>query len=214
MPSAPSGLTLFSHELRTPMTSLKGAIDLLVAGSLDPMPAPLLPLLAIAHRNASRLAELVEDLLAIERLGNDRGLFDLRPVDLGVLLRQVIAMHPADAGQLRERLLLTDQAPSAMLRADAPWLLRALSRVLAGTIRAARPHLGVAISLQRDGSELCVSFAHHGPSLACLPDDGTRPCIGPMITQAIIGGHGGSISHIARPGGEKICQIRLPALVA
>ena len=54
---------LLAHALRTPLTALKGAIDLLCSGQLDDLPDSQRRFAGIAQRNADRMISLIEELL-------------------------------------------------------------------------------------------------------------------------------------------------------
>jgi two-component system, OmpR family, phosphate regulon sensor histidine kinase PhoR len=56
-----------AHELRTPVTSISGYAETLLAGSVDPTTSR--EFLTTIHRNAQRIASLVTDLLVLEQLG-------------------------------------------------------------------------------------------------------------------------------------------------
>lgn len=61
-------VTTVSHELRTPLTSIRGSLTLLAVGALGPMAEQAMKATKIAERNALRLANLINDLLDIEKL--------------------------------------------------------------------------------------------------------------------------------------------------
>ena len=61
-------VTTVSHELRTPLTSIRGSLTLLSVGALGSLPEQAMKATKIAERNALRLANLINDLLDIEKL--------------------------------------------------------------------------------------------------------------------------------------------------
>ena len=61
-------ISTLSHEMRTPLMSLNGALSLLQAGAAGPLPESSAPLLGVARRNADRLIRLVNDVLDLERI--------------------------------------------------------------------------------------------------------------------------------------------------
>ena len=60
-------LSTVSHELRTPLTSIKASLDLANNGALGDVPEHLKPVMAIAGKNAKRLANLIDDLLDLQK---------------------------------------------------------------------------------------------------------------------------------------------------
>ena len=75
-------VSVASHELRTPMTSVKTSLSLLLAGAAGPRDASARELLKIAVRNADRMIRLINDLLDLSRLEAGRMEFQLEPVPL------------------------------------------------------------------------------------------------------------------------------------
>ena len=71
-----------SHELRSPLTSIKGFVELLER-SPDAMSARQLEFLDIIKRSTDRLVELVNDLLDVARLEADHVEINVRPIDVG-----------------------------------------------------------------------------------------------------------------------------------
>jgi two-component system phosphate regulon sensor histidine kinase PhoR len=76
-----------SHELRTPITSIKGFIETLLDGAMK-NPADTERFLRIAARQSDRLYAIVEDLLTLSRLEQEKG--DIQVVLEEVPLRQVL----------------------------------------------------------------------------------------------------------------------------
>ncbi len=79
-----------SHELRTPMTSIKGYTDLLHAGAVGPINNEQQRFLKIIKNNAERLTALINDLLDISRVETGRVRFELRPMQVGDVISDVV----------------------------------------------------------------------------------------------------------------------------
>jgi two-component system, sensor histidine kinase ChiS len=79
-------LSIAAHELRTPMTSIVGYLDLIVEGRLGELPSDLRKPMASLRRNVHRLKRLVEDLLDVSRL--EAGRVVLRPAPC--LLQRIV----------------------------------------------------------------------------------------------------------------------------
>lgn len=93
-------LTVASHELKTPLTSMLLAVQSIVRGArTNPKtlaPDRLLPKLAIVDRQGHRLAQLINQLLDISRITAGRLVLDLEDLDLSELCRDVVARHTYD----------------------------------------------------------------------------------------------------------------------
>jgi PAS domain S-box-containing protein len=82
-------ISTVSHELRTPLTSIKGYVDLVLAGDVGPLTSEQKEFLTIASQNTTRLTELINDLLEIERLESGKIEFEIAEFDLAEALHNV-----------------------------------------------------------------------------------------------------------------------------
>jgi two-component system phosphate regulon sensor histidine kinase PhoR len=79
-----------SHELRTPLTSLMGFIETLTGQAGDD-PAARTRFLGIMDREARRMNRLIGDLLSLSSVESNERVRPRTPVDLGDLVRSVVA---------------------------------------------------------------------------------------------------------------------------
>jgi PAS domain S-box-containing protein len=91
-----------SHELRTPMTSIKGYADLLVLGMAGPVSERQREFLDTIKHNADRLGTLVDDLLNISQIDSSRLTMDWQPVAIPALISTLV-------GDLRARIASNDR---------------------------------------------------------------------------------------------------------
>ena len=86
-----------SHELRTPLTSVRGLAEFSLQQDSAATPDELLRLMSLIQHEASRTGRLVEDLLTLARLDQDRRL-DRSHVDLASIAAQAVQaariVHP------------------------------------------------------------------------------------------------------------------------
>ncbi|MCX7011667.1 MAG: ATP-binding protein [Candidatus Sumerlaeota bacterium] len=83
-------LSLISHELRTPMTSIKGAVHLLMETRGMKSPPAQQRILDIIDRNVMRLAALVDDLLEVQLIETQKVELEREPVDIEGLVRECL----------------------------------------------------------------------------------------------------------------------------
>ena len=82
-----------SHELRSPLTSIKGFAELLTRGPYaESIPARQREFVEIIGRSADRLVDLVNELLDVARLNSDQTRVDRRPVDVGEAVRETVEL--------------------------------------------------------------------------------------------------------------------------
>ncbi len=154
-----SFLLSVSHELKTPLTAIRGYSEALDEGVLTPQRA-----VKVIRTEAARLERLIADLLDLARL--DRQRFDIRPttVDLAEIARESASRHAARARELGVNIEL-EQSPSALARADPDRLLQAVSNLVENALRCT-PH-GGTVTLTATTGELTVKDT--GPGIA--PDE-------------------------------------------
>ena len=84
-------VAMASHELRSPLTSIKGFVELLDRSS-ENMTERQREFVDIILRSTDRLVELVGDLLDVARIEADRVEIDRRPIDVGEAVREVVEL--------------------------------------------------------------------------------------------------------------------------
>jgi len=81
-------ISMVSHELRSPLTSIKGSMGLLLSKAAGQLPPKAEGLLEIAHRNADRLVLIINDILDMEKISSGRLDFELETADLSELVAE------------------------------------------------------------------------------------------------------------------------------
>lgn len=117
-------ISLVAHELRVPMTSIKGYTDLMNAGLAGPLSDQQKQFLEVIGRNLTRMSSLISDLSDINHIESGRMKFDLQSFDLREVLADV-------ADSLRERINNRQQTLHIEVEDD-------LSLVFADTTRIAQ----------------------------------------------------------------------------
>jgi len=219
-----------SHELRTPLTSISGYLEMLQDGDGGQLPEPTKQMLTVIDRNATRLRNLIEDLLTQSRIDAGRLRLELTTVDVGSVLRTVHeAMRPlASANQIT----LSLQAPADLKVEGDPVQLEQVFTNLIGNACKFTPAGGqVRVELaadEEDGVLVQVSdtgmgipgqdignlftrfFRASNATAAALPGTG----LGLAIVREIVQRHGGWIDVESELGGGSTFSVWLPTLVA
>ncbi|MGW3645807.1 sensor histidine kinase [Streptomyces sp. NPDC000878] len=213
-----------SHELRTPVASIRGHAELALLHP-DPVPQKVLRALERIEAEAARMGEMVDDLLLLARLDAGRPLERL-PVDLTRLVLD--AVTDAQAAGPGHRWLLELSEEPVTVPGDA----HRLHQVLANLLANARLHTPVGstvtISLQTDAGTAVLRVHDDGPGVAedirpkvferftradrRRTEDaggGTGTGLGLSIVAAVAEAHGGSITLESGPGSTTF-SVRLP----
>ncbi len=145
-------LATVSHELRTPLTSIKGSLDLINSGVMGPIPDKMKMTLDLARRNSGRLADLINDLLDLQRADAGRMEFNLELCDLGVLMKESVARMRPIAEELK--VTLTCDVPEARFwtRADRKRIDQVITNLLSNAAKFSNSGGEVRVSVEdRDG---------------------------------------------------------------
>ena len=107
-------LSVASHELRTPMTALRLALQaLLRQGDQHPDPThdATLRLVRAAARYEGRLSKLVDTLLDVTRIESGNLALELEPVDLSAVAQEVVALFHGEAARSHTPITLVAPEP-------------------------------------------------------------------------------------------------------
>lgn len=209
-----------SHELRTPIASVRGYAQLARAEDA-PRTSMQERALDRIDSEAARMGLLVEDLLLLARLDAGQSLRD-EPVDLPLLVVDAVSdAHATDPA----RVWLVDVGEPVQVRGDDARLRQVLVNLLANARLHTPEGTRVETSLAIDGAHAVVTVADDGPGIApeMLPrlfdrfvrgdDARTRTQgstgLGLSISRAIVEAHGGTLTVDTVPG-RTAFTMRLP----
>jgi len=151
-----SFLLSVSHELKTPLTAIRGYAEALDEGVLRPEHA-----VKVIRGEAARLERLIADLINLARLDQQR--FDIHPhtLDLAEIARETAARHASRARELGVRIELRSGS-DALVSADPDRLLQAVSNLVENALRCS-PSGGTVVLATRPGE---ISVKDSGPGIA------------------------------------------------
>jgi signal transduction histidine kinase len=157
-------LASISHQLLTPITSIRAAGDLLVA-SLGRGDTAADSLIRSIARNTQRLQGLVEELLDLARLQRGEGGLSRESWDLKTIVREsAAAIEPLAGG--KEQVLEVETPPSSCpVLADRGRLEQVLMNLLSNSCKFTPRHGHIKVALQDRGREYLVSVADDGPGI-------------------------------------------------
>jgi signal transduction histidine kinase/HAMP domain-containing protein len=216
-----------SHELRSPLTSIKGFVELL-GRSPENMSERQREFIDIILRSTDRLVELVNDLLDVARIEADNVDIALRPIDLGDAVRDVVElMRPRIAD--RHQQLGVYIAPTLPLAlADPARVRQILANLLTNahlyTENGGRIHIGVEadrawvqIVVADSGIGMTESERQHvfERFFRARSADSSTPGtgLGMSIVKSLVDLHGGEIEVESELGRGSTFYVRIPAAV-
>jgi len=210
-------LTNVSHDLRTPLASMQGYLELLLLrhGSLEP--AEQRNYLETAVRQTERLARLVGDLFQLAELDGEEAPLAAEDFALAELLHDVAQRYAADAQRRRVELRAVAPVP-VTARADIALVERVLGALVENALRHTPSGGQVSIELAGGAGRAQVTVRDTGEGIAAadVPDlfdrydrtervagsAGTTPHggLGLAIARRVVQLHGGELRIASTPG--------------
>jgi two-component system phosphate regulon sensor histidine kinase PhoR len=155
-----------SHELKTPITSIKGYIETLKDGAVnDSENAPRF--LEIALRQADRLNAIIEDLLALSRIEQDAEgeSIELQPGSIRVVLEAAVQLCSARAEQNGIKLAL-DCPPDLVTSLNPPLLEQAVTNLIDNAVKYSENGRNVRIEAGREDGRFAIRVIDEGCGIA------------------------------------------------
>ena len=151
-----------SHELRTPVASIRSAAETL-RGALDD-PESAIGFVDILERNAERLQQLVEDLLDLSRIESREFTLRTENLDLHGFLLEVLPLH--EDRFLRKRMPLGNRVrPGTRIAADRRALEMILSNLLDNAAKYCPEGTPVDLEAEASGGRVRISVSDRGPGI-------------------------------------------------
>jgi len=159
-------VTMVHHEVRAPLTAVRGAIGLLEGGVAGELGERGQELVEIALRNSERMGRLVNDILASRKLDSGRMEFHYEQVEMMPLVEQAIDSTSAYAAKHEVRFELDEGVPGAMVRVDPDRMIQVLTNVLSNAVRFSAAGDVVTVRASRHDELLRVAVSDAGPGIA------------------------------------------------
>jgi two-component system phosphate regulon sensor histidine kinase PhoR len=214
-----------SHELKTPITSIKGFVETLLAGALQE-PENAENFLRIIARHTDRLNEIIDDLLSLSRIEQEaeRGQIFLETGRVREVMEAAIRVCEAKAAE--KGLTLKLSCPEGLrARLNAPLLEQALVNLIDNAIKFSEPGSVVQVEGEGVGAEVVVRVRDQGRGISPehLPRiferfyrvDASRSRkiggtgLGLAIVKHIAQAHGGRVTAASTPGEGSVFSLYL-----
>ena len=215
-----------SHELKTPITSIKGFVETLLAGALKE-PENAENFLRIIAQQTDRLNAIIDDLLSLSRIEQDaeRGEIFLTPEKIKGVLQGAIHVCEAKAASknIAVHLSCPDELRSSL---NAPLLEQAVVNLIDNAIKFSGPGSVVQVEGEKAGAEVVVRVKDYGCGIPeeHLPRiferfyrvDASRSRkiggtgLGLAIVKHIAQAHGGRVTVESTPGQGSTFSIIIP----
>lgn len=219
-------ISMASHELKTPVTSLKGFAHILQNRLKKRGDEESLRFLSSINKQLNRLTRLINDLLDITRVQQGRLEYDEELLDLDALVRETI--ENLQAGTSTHRLLF-EGGQTARVYGDKDRIGQVFTNLITNAIKYSPGADQVTIRLFNDGDSAIVSVQDFGIGIAAKhqariferfyqvtdPEEKTYPGlgIGLYISSEIVKRHRGRIQVESKKGAGSTFSFSLPLVL-
>ncbi len=214
-----------SHELRSPLTSIKGFVELLSRS--EELSSKQRESVDVIRISTDRLVDLVEDLLEVARIEAGRIAIDLRPIDLAHVANQAITLMEPRLAEKRQRLELAIEPSLPFAYADAARVQEIVENLLTNAHLYTGEAGEIRVSCGADGPEtvaLAVADTGRGMTREELSHAFDRfyrgvqeselapgTGLGLWIVKSLVELQHGSIEVTSEPGAGSTFVVRLPS---
>jgi len=158
-------ISMVSHELRSPLTSIKGSMGLLLSRAAGELPSKARALLEISHRNADRLVLIINDILDLEKIANGRLEFNLEDTDIVSLLRETGDANASLEQRFGVRIQIENLNTPIWLNTDPNRVIQVLTNLLSNAAKFSKPGDRILVRAEDDPNELRISVTDKGQGI-------------------------------------------------
>ncbi|MDB9494869.1 PAS domain-containing protein [Spirulina major CS-329] len=156
-------ISVISHELRTPMTSLQAALKLIRTGKLGQLTAQGERMLDIAVANTERLCRLVNDILDLQRLEAGQSTLMMVNYSVAQLLQDAIAAMQSLANAQNLRFEVNFPPADLTLWGDPDYLAQVLTNLISNAVKFSPPDSTITLTGHLNAASMVeISIQDHG----------------------------------------------------
>ena len=213
-------LGMVSHELRLPLTSIRGSASTLLDEGPALDPAEMRQFFRIIADQADLMRGMISDLLDVARIETGTLSVSPEPSDVAVLVDEARSSFVSGGGRNRLDVTFEQELPQVM--ADRRRIVQVLGNLLSNAVRHSGDALPIGVNVERQGTHVQVSVSDRGQGIPAelLPrlfrrlsrSDGTglgrdqaRSGLGLAICRGIVEAHGGRIRAESEGLGRGTC---------
>jgi signal transduction histidine kinase len=220
-------LSTIAHELRTPLTSVRTSVGLLLDPAVEPSSEQRRTMLETIDRNASRMQQVVGDILDLARFRAGRVQLQLRRFDAAEVARSAIASVAPLADARAQRIELAVPSTPVPVFGDFLRLEQALVNLLANAEKYSPDGTPIRVAVAASDDEVSWAVTDRGHGIQSADQarlferyfvasrersEATAGIgLGLPITLLIVRAHGGRIDVESRPGRGSTFRMIVPA---
>jgi signal transduction histidine kinase len=219
-------LSMASHQLRTPLTSVKGYISMIMDGDVGKVSTDQKKLLGEAFNNSERMVGLINDFLSVSRIQTGRFVIDKVPIDLSLVVEQEVDSLRANAGARQMELVYDKPTDCPIMDIDESKIRQVIMNFIDNAIYYSHPNTKININLVVDKGEILFTVKDTGIGVPKSERDQlftkfyrasnakkTRPDgtgVGLFLAKKVVDGHDGDVIFDSVEGKGSTFGFKLP----
>ena len=152
-----------SHELRTPLTTVRGYTETILHEDLTR--EQLFDFLQVIDKETKRLSSLLDDLLDLAQIENEKGFVKKEPVDLSILIREAVKRVDDARAGMGTTVSLDLPGQDVSVSGNPEWLRQALVNVLENSIKHGYKQGQIDIVMSADERQAELLIKDNGPGI-------------------------------------------------
>jgi PAS domain S-box-containing protein len=158
-------ISTVAHEIRTPLTALKGSLGLALAGAVGEIEPGLAELMGIAQNNCNRLIRLVDDMLDIAKIETGHLSLEMEIVSVQERVLGAVRQMRSQAEEKQIKLVskVVGQPPSVV--GDGDRIEQVVTNLIANAIKFSPPSSSVEVVVRYHNGFVRVSVRDWGPGI-------------------------------------------------
>jgi len=159
-------VAVVSHEVRTPLTSIKGSLELLGDERFHLLPPPQRELLSICQANTERLITLINDILDFSKLESSKLSLQFEAVDVGRLVPEAVDHIRNLAAMKGIGIDVHVEASAGTIEADPMRVAQVITNLLGNAIKFSPENGKIEIWARGSDEEITVDIKDYGRGIS------------------------------------------------
>lgn len=219
-------ISMASHQLRTPLTSIKGYLSMVLEGDMGAVSSQQQKVLGEAFTSSERMVRLISDFLNVSRLQTGKFVIDAHPTDLAKLIDEEVDAIARLAESHNMTLLYKRPKKFPILAVDEDKLRQVIMNFIDNAIYYSRPKATIVVKAHIEHGDVVVEVHDNGIGVPLDQQeklfskffradnarqqrpDGTG--VGLFLARKVVTAHGGEIIFHSREGKGSVFGFRLP----
>ncbi len=155
-------LNIISHQLLTPLTSLKWSVSMMESGSEEPDKVKWEEVLGMIKENSNKMIHIVNSLLDVARIESGKVAIASEPIDMGKIVREAVASRKNDLIAKEHAIDLKEEEHLPKALGDPIRVKMVIENLIDNAIKYSRTHSVIYMALWRQGESVVCEIKDTG----------------------------------------------------